>query len=170
MREQQYIDYFKNLAIANTQINHTLNGIDAFAYVDDPNNLDEFDDKLRNARCEYFMLLIADNGSFQDNASESFHQDIDGGFFILSRKTNSKSIAQTRDECMQIIIDTLGRINRDGKKQLINPDRKVDFRINDIPYEKVGPMCDDWHGYVVYFQFGCPFGYQVNSTIWRDII
>lgn len=169
MTEDQYISYFENLAEQSKDINHKLDGKNSFFYIEDGSDLDEFDQALRDGIPSPCMLLVGDDGELDDNDSENHLQNLDGEFFILSRKTSDKTIRQLRAECLPIAINILARMKRDAKAGNIVENKTVHFHISKIPYLKVGPMNGKWYGYMIAFRFECPFGFAVTDANWRDI-
>ena len=169
MTEQQYIDYFEALASKHKLIKHGLEGNVSFAYVSDPDELENFDNLLRAATSDIFMLLVGSDGTFHDNNSESYAQNVDLQLYILLRVGNELSVSDARDQSLPILLSILTRMRWDAKKQRIITDGVVHFRIDDVQYQKVGPMNGTWYGYTAWPRFTCPFRWDVNSGTWTDI-
>ncbi len=169
MNEQEYVDYFENLAIQSKDINHTQGGKDTFFYIEDGDDLDAFDQALRTGVQSPCMLLVGDEGELDDSDSENHVQQAEGSFYILSKKTNNRSIRELRAECFPIAVRILAKMKQDAKRNRVVPGKTVHFRISRVPYGKVGPMNGSWYGYVMAFRFDCPFGFSVTSEFWRDI-
>lgn len=170
MTEQQYIDYFTSLAIQSKEINHTENGMVSFAYIEQAFDLDAFDEKLRSATSSRFFLLISEEGSFSDNGSLNYTQAVDGEFLVVERTGNARTISQARNNSLLIGQNFLSRMRIDSSKRgQIVPGAAVHFRIDNVDYEKVGPLDDQWYGYLFRFRFTCPFGFTVDDATWRDI-
>lgn len=169
INEEQIIAYFESLAVNSRELNHTDQGRESFFYVEDGYDLETFDEALRSAVQSPTMLLVADSGEFADNDSENHTQEIEGQFYILGQKSDDKSIRTIRAECLIIALNILARMKYDARKQQIVPGSIVNFRIDKVPYSKVGPMFIEWYGYEVSFSFICPFGYSATSATWRDI-
>jgi len=171
MNEDQFIEYFENLATQSRDINHDQEKKKSFFYIEDAFTLDEFDEALRNAAQTPVMILVADDGSFTDNNSANYTQEVEGEILILARIQPKKNIRQIRAMCLPIVLSLLARMKLDSSKNKILPDpkKKVFFRIEDIPYRKIGPMNLEWYGYAFNFKFICPFGFSVTSGSWRDI-
>lgn len=168
MNDAQLISYFENLAKQNLNLNHKKEGRDSFFYIENGYDLAEFDQSLRNTVQSPVMLLVADDGEFNDNNSAVYTQSLDGQFFILGRKTNETSVRQIRAICLPIVMGILGRMKFDSSKNLIIPGGLVHFRIDRAHYSKVGPINLAWYGYQVTFEFTCPFGFKVDSGTWHD--
>lgn len=167
MNEQQYTGYFEALAEKSTLINHNQDGRKSFFYIENADDLDEFDQALRNAVQSPTMLLTAEDGQLDDNESKNYTQAIDGQFYIVARKTGTVTPAELRAECFEIMRQFIAKIRQDSRENKILEGKRIDFRVNDIPYRKVGPMYNDWYGYTVLFRFTCPFSFSVNPASWR---
>lgn len=167
--EEQFISYFENLAIDNKQLNHEVDGKKSFFYIETADDLNAFDDALRSSASSPAFLLVAEDGELNDNGSENHTQDLNGQFYVVAQISKNRSIRQARALCLPIAVDFLTKMKRDAKKHLIFPGHLVTFTIDKIPYQKVGPMREDWYGYAIWFTFTCPFGYTVNSGSWRSI-
>lgn len=166
--EEQFVSYFENLAIRSKAINHTKDGGKSFFYIEEPDDTSQFDDALRNAVTSPTFLLVADNGEFSDNNTENHTQEINGQFYVVAKITDRLNSRQARAFCLPIVVDFLARIKQDARKNEILARKIISFRIDKIPYQKVGPINDKWYGYTVWFSFTCPFGFSVTSGSWRD--
>lgn len=171
MNEDQFVSYFENLAIQSKEINHMAGGVKSFFYIEDGYNLDEFDNALRKAVQSPTVMLVADDGMFNDNASASYNQEMDGQLLFIGKLGGGRTIRSIRAMCLPIALNFLAKMKYDAhKKQILpNPKDLVHFRIDRVPYEKIGPLSLEWYGYSVSFKFICPFGFSVTSAIWRDI-
>jgi hypothetical protein len=168
INEEEYISYFENLAIDSREINHTLEGKETFFCIDNPDNMQEFDNALRNCVGSPAFLLVADHGEFNDNNSVNHTQEINGQFYIVAKKTDELSIRQARALCLPIALNFLARMKKDAREKKIIPGKLITFRIDNIPYQKVSEMNVVWYGYTVWFTFTCPFGFTVDSGTWRN--
>jgi len=169
MNEDQLVTYFEKLAIQSKEINHNLNGKKSFFYVEDGFNLDEFDEKIRSAAQSPTLILVADDGTFSDNNTSNHTQEISADLLFIGRIKSNNTIRSIRSECLSIALHFLAKMKYDAGKSKIHPEgKKVFFRIDQIPYKKIGPLNLEWYGYSLTFTLTCPFGYTVNSGTWRD--
>jgi hypothetical protein len=169
INEEQIVNYFEALAISSKAINHTADGGKSFFYIDEPDNLDEFDQALRSSATSPAMLLIADEGEFDDNNTANHTQEISGQFYILAKTNDDFTKRNARAMCLPIVLDFLARMIVDARKNKLIPSKAITFRISKVPYKTVGPIDLTWYGYAVWFSFICPFGFTVTSGSWRDI-
>jgi hypothetical protein len=167
--EDQYIGYFEKLARAHRQLQHEVDGKECFFEVEDPDELNSFDDALRNLTSKTVMLIVAGEGELNDNNSENHVQIVDCQLYILQKETIGISPADIRSNCIEILRGILGRTKREALRNQMIPGKLITFRINNVPLRKVGPMNLNWYGYTALISFSCPFGYTVDSGTWTDI-
>ncbi|MCX2473575.1 hypothetical protein OQZ33_04440 [Pedobacter sp. MC2016-05] len=164
MTEQEYRSHFENLAEKHRLILHSDTN-KAFFYIESVDELNEFDEALNLMKSNVCMLIVASSGEFGDNNSESHVDEQNCEIYILMRKKSSQRVSDLYSATKEILKDCLARTKRDLRA---NPNPHKHFRFNNIPYQKVGPMNDDWYGYIATVTFTCPFGYNVNSGTWTD--
>lgn len=171
IQEHEFIDYFENLSIQHKLLNHQVDGEKTFFYIEDAFDLDEFDQQVRRITAPMAAMLVADDGQFNDNNSSNHTQELEAQLLIIARKGNDQSIREVRSACLTVALEFLTRMKVDASqgKILNDPKRRVNFRIERIPYKKIGPIHALWHGYEVSFTITCPFGWRVSSGTWRDI-
>lgn len=163
MTESQYIAYFKNLATQHKLINHDDDINRAFFYIENPDELNEFDEGLRTMSSDIAMLLTATMGEFDDAQSENHTDEINAQVYIVMRKKTDVNIREINQQCKEILLSVLARTKSDYRNNF-----QTRFSISKIPYQKVGAMADEWYGYTSLISFICPFGYSINSAIWAD--
>ena len=158
MTEEEYIALFETMAANHREIAHTPER-KSFFYIEEPDELGEFDQALKSMGKNVAMLLVANNGEFNDNGSNSYHEELNGQMYIVVRKTSGKSIREINSFARKVLLDVLGRVRKEYPTK---------FRLNNLQFQKVGPMNDVWYGYTVQISFDCPFGFVVNSGNWLD--
>lgn len=153
--------YLESKAIQNPEIKHDeLRGKKGFYVVDDPYDLSEFDNALRNFADFPAMILEFGEGMLDDNSSGNYTDTMRGSFMIVDKYDKLKkgdTIRQIRARCLAIAKEILVQIRKDRNDKLIEPGKYIDFRIDNIAYTPVGPMAIQYYGYMVSFQFICPF-------------
>lgn len=158
MTEQEFSCYFKTLAQNHKAILHSSQN-NAFFYIETLDELTDFDEALRTMEGNVAMLLIANQGELSDANTNSYLDTIGGQLYILFRKRDDISIVEINTQAKQIIKDVFARVRKEHNTK---------FRINELPYQKVGPMNLEWYGYTAMFTFRCPFGFSVDCGTWLD--
>lgn len=167
MNEDQYINYFAQLAKSHKMLQHGVNGMQSFYYVEDEFSMDEFDNALKNMKSSTCMLLVAEDGELDDADSENYADHIDGSLYILGKVSdNGDNIRKVRAKCKPIIMQMVKRMRQDSRARKILDGKIVNFRISRLPYLRVGAMNNEWYGYMVTFRFVCPFANGVETGIW----
>ena len=167
MNEDQYINYFSQLAKSHTKLQHGVNGMKSFYYIEDEFSMEEFDNALKNMRSSTCMLLVAEDGQLDDADSENYSDHIDGSLYILGKVSdNGDNIRTVRAKCKPIIMQVVKKMRKDSRDRAILPGKIIHFRISNLPYQRVGPMNMEWYGYMVTFRFVCPFVNSVETGIW----
>jgi hypothetical protein len=168
--ETDYSTYFEKLATLHTAIRHNADDRQSFFFIEQPDDTEEFDNALRNYATSPALLAVAEQGELNDNNSENHTEQFEGQLYVIARKEDGQSIKQVRDICKPIVMDILAKMKIDAKRTGgIIPGKLVQFRINNISYQKVGPMNISWYGYTFWFNFTCPFGFAVTSGSWSNI-
>ncbi|MNK47606.1 hypothetical protein D3C87_664180 [compost metagenome] len=157
-------DYFENLAKKCLPISHTA-AQKAYFEIEDPEELNEFDEALRSMVKETCMLLVSEGGELDDNGSENYTDTVEYQVYILRRKKTTNSISGIRAEAKSILVEVLKKIKVDFRTNV-----KSRFRISNTTYVKVGPMGDEgqWYGYTAILRFICPFASGLKGGIWSD--
>lgn len=153
--------YLERKAAEHPEIEHDEeNGKKAFYIVDDPYDLSEFDNALRNFASFPAMILEFGEGTLDDNSSANYTDTIRGSFMIVDKYDKHKGTEKPREiraRCLEIAKQILFQIRKDRNSRAIEPGKYIDFRIDNVPYVPIGPMAIQYYGYVVSFQFICPF-------------
>lgn len=153
--------YLESKAIQNPEIKHDeVNSKKGFYVIDDPYDLSEFDNALRNFAAFPAMILEFGEGMLDDNNANSYTDTMRGSFMVVDKydnKSGSEKPRQIRARCLEIAKQILIQIRKDVRSQTIEPGKHINFRIANIPYTPVGPMAIKYYGYMVSFEFICPF-------------
>lgn len=152
--------YLESKASAHPAIQHKVDGKKAFFVIDDPYNLEDFDNALRNFSSFPAMILEFGEGMLDDNNSGNYTDTIRGSFMIVDKydkHSGTERPRQIRARCLEVAKEILIQIRKDRNSQSIDPGKYIDFRIDNVPYVAVGPMSIQYYGYMVSFQFICPF-------------
>lgn len=154
--------YLESKAIQNPSINHIeANGKKFFYVIDDPYELSEFDNALRSELKSFpAMILEFGEGMLDDNNANNYTDTMRGSFMIVDKYDNKKGTErprQIRTRCLEIAKQILIQIRKDRTSQTIEPGKHINFRIDNVPYTPVGPMAIQYYGYMVSFEFICPF-------------
>jgi hypothetical protein len=168
--ELDYIAYFENLATQSKDFNHVAGTKDAFFYIPEPYDLAEIDKAIKQTKSVPFMMLDAMTGGMGESTAHNYSEGINAQITILDMATvgDAVSIRAVRDNCLAIGVKLLGRLAYDSRKQLlIEPGARFNF--NNIKFDPVGPIAQKHYGITFRFLITCPFGFTVDSTIWRDI-
>lgn len=167
MSEQDYINYFETLCLQSKDINHLNEGRKSFFYVDDPYDMDELDNALRNSLQYPAFILEVPTGMFDAHAT-NYTDTPNCSFSIITKAKTLYEARVARNTCKEIGLKFLARMSEDSRYNQIIPNRIIHFRIEDINYESIGPMAADLYGYMFNFKFVCPLYFNVDAGIWRD--
>lgn len=169
--ELAYIAYFENLATQSLDFNHVAGVNDAFFYLPEPWDLTAIDNAIKSTKSVPMLLLDSIAGQVDDNQAASYLQTINGQFTVLDMATtgDAYTVRECRDRCLPIGLNILGRMLRDGRNGQLLSNPKFKFTFSKLPFDPVGPMAIKHYGYTFRFKIYCPFGFSVDSTIWRDI-
>lgn len=160
MTQEQFIDYIESKAVERPEIDHDPeNDKKAFHVIDDPYDLSEFDNALRNFATFPAMILEMGDGVLNDNGASSYNDSINSSFMIVDKREGDEPVRLTRSRCLEIAKKILYQIRKDCNSHSIVPGKYIHFRIDGIPYTPVGPMYNNHYGYMVSFTFTCPFSF-----------
>lgn len=163
---QPNASYFESLAAKCTPISHTAQE-KGFFDIENTDELNSFDDALRSMRKQTCMLFVDEGGEFNDSTSANHTDSIEIQLYILKLKHNNNTILQLNQDAKSLLLEIVKRVRSDFRN-----DTKHRFTVNNMPYQKVGPMGSDesqWYGYTTILRFACPFATALNSSIWTDI-
>lgn len=153
--------YLESKAIQNPAIKHDEAGSKkGFYVIDDPYDLSEFDNALRNFAEFPAMIVEFGGGMLDDNNSNNYTDTMAGSFMIVDKfdkKNGTERPRHIRARCLEIAKQVLVQIRKDRNNQAIEPGKHINFRIDNVPYTPVGPMNIQYYGYMVSFEFICPF-------------
>lgn len=160
MTIDQFFEYLESKAIQSPDIPHDPeNKKVAFHSIDDPFDLAEFDNAIRNTAAFPAMLAEQGEGSIDDNESVNYTNTIEGAFLIVDERKGKEPIRTVRSRCFSIGKAILEQIRKDRNSREIIAGRFIDFRINGVQYSSVGPMYTKYYGYVFTIRFVCPFSF-----------
>jgi len=163
MTPDHFFDYLEAKAKQHPDIPHNPEQKKvAFYAVDDPYDLSEFDNALRNFSAFPAMIAEQNEGELNDNQSANYTDTIEGAFMIVDERRNREAIRAVRNRCWEIGKAILVQMRKDARPDGsggIMPGRLVHFRIDGVGYAPVGPMATKYYGYVFSFRFACPFSF-----------
>jgi hypothetical protein len=167
--EEQISSYFEALCVDSTDINHNPETNKTYFFVEEPDNLDSFDQALRNSDAPLAFLLVAEDGEFDDNGTENYTQEINIQAFVLARKTSDVDSKQAKTICLPIVHSFLAKMRMDARKGVMLSEKRLAFRIDKIAFQSVGPINTEWYGYTFWCTFYCPLSFKPKSGSWRSI-
>lgn len=162
MNISDYNAYFESLASKHKLIAHSPTN-KAFFFIDNDEDLSAFDEALRNMSSSCVMGIIINTGELNDAQSSNHTDTLNIQLYLLKIKTNNNTVIELYDWAKIRLTEIVGRTKIDFKT------KKPNFDIDSIPYQKVGPMNEQWYGMTAVLSFTCPFGFSVTSAIWADI-
>lgn len=145
-------DYLEQKAIESQVIPHDPgNGKVAFFAIDNPYDLEEFENAVRNTLSFPAMLAEQNEGILSDNASNNYTNTMRSSFMILDRRRDGNKIRNVRSRCYQIGMDILTSIRKDQPKGIVSGEL-VNFNIN-LAYLPIGPVYMEYYGYQFEIEF-----------------
>ncbi|QIP15697.1 hypothetical protein G8759_25215 [Spirosoma aureum] len=167
MDEQEYIDYFENLARRHKQINHSEAEPAFYAVRDD--NMTELDNVVRK-KLKFPALLLDEYLDDQDYKQDNFRMQLNGGFSILCKleKGNDVSIREARHQARQIARSILNRIRKDSLPGGFLASKKL-VSSQQYPGEKAPVVADTATGWAYPFEWQFPISVAVNTDDWNDL-
>jgi hypothetical protein len=167
--EQDYIEYFKVLAMRHKSVQHIPGKKDAFFFIPMPWDLGAIDEAIRNTASSPMVALDSMRGKFDESRSDSYLQEIEGQFTILEKAdlADLASISAAQDQCLAIGKQLLAKMRSDARhNRLIS--KLVTFSISGVPYEPVGPMEVNHYGYTFQFNLKVPIDMLVTDDNWLN--
>lgn len=160
MTIDDFFGYLEAKAVQHPDIPHDPeNKKIAFHAIDDPYDLDEFDTSLRNFAAFPAMLAELSEGELDDNDSTNYTDTMNGGFMIVDKRRGKEPLRAVMHRCREIGKTIIIQMRRDARAGTVKPGELVHFRIVGVPYTPVGPMANDYYGYLFTFRFICPFSF-----------
>lgn len=165
--EEQYIEYYKTLAMLHKGIGHVPGKKDAFFFIPMQYDLSAIDTAIRNSKSVPLLALDAQRGNFDDNSSDSFVQIIEGQFTVIDKAEvgNQATIQQAQNKCLTIGLQLIAKMKQDARKRKLMHEI-VQFSVKDVQYDPVGPMQQNHYGYTFLFKLTCPLGLRVEPELW----
>lgn len=151
MTPDSLFEYLERKAKENEQIPHDPdNGKVAFFAIDNPYDLEEFDNAIRNTLDFPAMLAEQNDGILTDNASANYTNTLRSSFMILDRRGENEKIRSVRSRCYQIGFDLITSMRKESPNK--NNSKSVYFNIN-LAYVPVGPINTEYYGYQFEIEF-----------------
>lgn len=157
-----FFGYLEQKAVQHADIPHDpANGKVAFHAIDDPYDLESFDNALRNSAAFPAMLAEHHEGMLDDSESANYVDTWDGGFMIIDKRIGKEPVHAVRDRCMKIGKAIIIQMRKDGRPPVGDPpaDGIRLMGVKQIGYTPVGPMLTQYWGYLFTFRFICPFSF-----------
>jgi hypothetical protein len=155
--ENDFISYFEGLAIADPDLKHNQNGRKSFFCIDDPFDLDEIDNAVRDTLQMPCMLLDMPDGDLTENGTAGNPKDIlSAGFMILLKGLTIADKRLARVEAKRIGKNIIKEMKANSRASLATPNM---WHLNReaIKYQRVGPIADSYYGMMFTFTITCPF-------------
>lgn len=160
MTIDDFFDYLEAKAVQHPDIPHDPdNKKVAFYGLDDPYDLDEFDNALRNFAAFPAMLAELNEGELDDNNAANYTDTMEGGFMIVDKRQGKEPTRAVRHRCREIGKAIVVQMRRDARAGTVKPGQLVHFRIEGVSYTPVGPLATQYYGYLFNFRFICPFSF-----------
>lgn len=157
MKPSDLITYMEKKAKENISLAHLVDGKSAFSVIDDPYDLDEFDNSLRNMAKFPAMLLEQNDGFISGNASASYTNTLRTNFMIIDKRGSNESIRDVRSRCYDIGFEILVQIRKDQPKS-ITDGKRINMVLNSA-YVPIGPMDGKCYGYQFDLEFTAPISF-----------
>lgn len=133
-------------------------GESAFYIIDDPYDLEEFDNALRNFAKFPAMLTEQNDGILSDNHSNNYTNSLRTTFIILDKVHGEERTKDVKNRCFDIGLRMLTAIRKDQPKNVI-PGKSVNVQING-GYLPVGPFSNMYYGYQFELELIAPISWQ----------
>lgn len=153
--EEVYINYFENLAKADPDLKHLVNG-QSFFCVENPFDFDEIDEAVRNKLSMPCMLLDLPDGSLSENQSKNRTDKIEGSFMILLKGNTTMERRKGRKEAKRIGKAIISKMKLDSAASRAKP-VWWSLDLENINYQGVGPIAESAFGMMFVFRIDCPF-------------
>lgn len=166
-----YKKYFEALATSSVDIQHTATDI-AFFYINDKYSLKPFDDAIRSAAKTPAFLLERYTADIDDNGNENHFDHINGRFSILIKtERGNRQSEEDADELAENIAKKIIKKMRKDLKDMVpftigDLTRKVQFKIQRVSIDPIGPIAGEYYGVTVGFLWRCPLSVAVQEADW----
>jgi hypothetical protein len=156
---QDYIDYFKNLAILHKKIKHNLGGEKRFTAISMEDVINNINHNLvfhpENGAADYALMLLEEiSGQFRGRDVRNMNDEPDGAFVILKHCPNEDFDRERAiyNECKGIAVSLLGTMTNDYETNANNIMKYLEPE-KGVRYMKVGPVFEHCFGIRVEFAF-----------------
>lgn len=157
--QELFLNYLTLKAVQQGVLHDPENNKKAVHVIDDPYNLGEFDEALRNFASFPAMLLEEGGGGLDDNNSSNYTDTKDFSFMIIDKRNGTEAARAVRARCLAIGQKILVQIRKDCNAMQVVPGKYITMRLDDCPYVPVGPMDTKYYGYMFSLRFICPFSF-----------
>lgn len=152
-------EYMERKAVENPAIAHlSTDDEQSFFVIDDPYDLTEFDNALRNVAKFPAMLMELNDGNLDDSNSASFTDTVHIAFMIVDKIGDDERIRDVRFRCYDIGKKIIGAILKDARNNEIIADKIVSCPLHSN-YVPVGPMDSQYYGYQFTLEFVGSIGF-----------
>lgn len=153
MDPNEIIDYLEKKA--EQFLGHQIGGSRCqFFVIDNPYDLGEFEDALRNTVRVPAMLVEGEDGVISGNQSANNTDTLNFSFMILDKRKGRESIRDVRNRCKAWGVQVITQIRKERISGIV-ANKVVTFELN-CPYSPVGPINVDYFGYHFSIQFIVP--------------
>ncbi|TXI14808.1 MAG: hypothetical protein E6Q66_04630 [Pedobacter sp.] len=147
MIDATYITYFEQLARLHPALQHAPDEKQkTFFLIQNPFDLVEMDNAVRNNDCSRVLLLDVPTGYLSDNGSANYTQHTKIDFFLLG-KAGLENIQAVRQDCFEIGLGLIQQLRADSISRKISA-RPIYLEEESIQYEPVGPIQASHYGYL----------------------
>lgn len=159
MMDAAYIAYFEQLARQHPSLLHQpTEKRKSFFLIQNPLDLTEMDNAVRNNECARVLLLDIPTGYISDNTSANYTQHSKLDFFVLGKVSGGNNQWVSQD-CFSIGIELIGQLRCDSMRQKIVK-KPVYLQEEMIQYEPVGPIHVAHFGYSFSLQLCTSFSWK----------
>ncbi|GGH28210.1 hypothetical protein FAZ19_19645 [Sphingobacterium alkalisoli] len=156
MEVTEIIDYLERKAQEHPLILHNPEDKRGSFYVlDDPYDLDEFDQALRNFAKFPAMLVDEPDGELSGNDSANNTDTMNFTIMIVDERNGRERVRDVRNRCRQIGLDIVTTIRKNRMTGIV-PGKIVHYRL-EVNYSPIGPLNVKYYGYQFQISFVIPF-------------
>lgn len=171
MTETFLANYFEHIATKLKEIRHTDNE-KAFYRMADPNDLDEFDNAVKNMGKNICLLLEIGSGEIADWDSQKESDRL--GLHVLVKTSEAKdAINAGRDQAKTVLQKIVSKMRLDCKIGADRPDNTIGPLKSQgisfdskIKFSNMTAIDGNWYGKSFYFDFKAPVNLVYQSNDW----
>jgi len=170
---QDYVGYFKNLAVQHTSVGHVSGETERFFTI----NLEEILTGLRSKIDSSGCFVVLTNYIWRPvpEAGGTVRKHIEGMFYVLHRISekddDTASEVEKMELCERVATDFINRISLDSKKEGYGANTFFGGSQNTLNFENCTPAELDASnkGYQVIFSIEPNYNTCVDHTVWNDL-